>query len=141
MRNNLVIEGVEEDRGETWAQTEVKVFTFLKHDMKIPDEALKKITFQRTHRFGRRNQEKGRPIVAVFNQDKDKEEVLSRGLHLKGKPYSVYQQYPKEIADRRKILVPIFKKHKKDGGTASLSVDRLYLEGELFTDPNFVSWL
>ena len=141
MRNHLVIEGVREDRGETWAQTEVKVINFLKTDMGTPDETLRRITFQRTHRFGRKDQAGGRPIVAIFNQSKDKDEVLSRGIHLKGKPFSVYQQYPKEIAARRKILVPILKEYKKGGGAAVLSVDKLYIEGKLFTDPNIVTWL
>ena len=131
MRNNLVIEGVKEEKGETWAQTEKKVFNFLKHDMEIPDDVLQKINFQRTHRFGKKDLAKGRPIVAMFSHSKGKDEVLSRGFKLKGKPYSVYQQYPREIAERRKVLVPILKRHKKDGGAASLSVDRLYIEGKL----------
>ena len=50
-------------------------------------------------------------------------------------------QFPKEIQERRRILVPIMKQFREKGKRATLSVDRLYVDGKLYLDRNVTTWL
>ncbi|XP_065325883.1 NLR family CARD domain-containing protein 3-like [Pelmatolapia mariae] len=45
-----------------------------------------------------------RPIVAKFGHFKQKEQVKSRGRELKGTDFSVNDQFPREILERRRVL-------------------------------------
>jgi MoaA/NifB/PqqE/SkfB family radical SAM enzyme len=61
------------------------------------------IPFQSVHRLGTRPDGKERSIIARFNWHNDHERVRKAASEkLKNKPaFSVYQQYPREIYNRR----------------------------------------
>jgi hypothetical protein len=49
-------------------------------------------------------------IVAKFVYNKDKDSVLKAArAKLIHKPFKIYQQYPQEISERRRVLVPTMK--------------------------------
>ena len=101
MCENLIFSGIQEhpeenDAGIVYENTEKILCNFLRKDMCIKDD----IPFDRVHRLGsyRREQSNPRPIIAKFERFKDKEYVKSQAPNtLKGKPYGVNEQYPKEI--------------------------------------------
>ncbi|XP_078797787.1 uncharacterized protein LOC144989360 [Oryzias latipes] len=140
MRDNLVIAGVPEEAGE---DPEATVKRFMEAHLKLPKEEVQKIAFRRVHRLGgrRSNNQRRRPIVAKFDNYKQKEMVKGRGRELRGTHFSVNDQFPVEILRRRKILFPLRKKHLANGSRAVVSVDKLFVDGRLFQDPEITPWL
>ena len=91
------------------------------------------IEFQRIRRIGRLNLHK-------ISQDRSSlgfcdiliELIMSRAKKLKGKGLGISADLPKDIAKRRKELMPKFKKAKEDGQSAFFKrsePDKLYVEG------------
>jgi len=73
---------------------------------------VKNITSRRVHRLGGKipNARRPRLVVAKFEHFKQKELVRSRSRKLKGTDYSMNDQFPKEILERRRVLFPISEK-------------------------------
>ncbi|XP_039870018.1 uncharacterized protein LOC120722883 [Simochromis diagramma] len=140
MRDNLVFSGIPESAGE---DAEATVKSFIKIHLKLPEDTVKNIDFDRVHRLGgvRSRTGRPRPIVAKFGQFKQKEQVKSRGRELKGTDFSVNDQFPKEILERRKVLFPVRRSFIQKGSRAAIAVDRLYVDGQLYRDPGTTPWL
>ncbi|KAK3094845.1 hypothetical protein FSP39_006988 [Pinctada imbricata] len=109
---------------------------FLSEEMGITDE----IKFERVHRMGKPIPGKHRPIVAKFGSFKDKEMVRKAAPRmLKGKTYGVNEQFPREVNERRKRLIPHLKEAKRQDKKVVLKVDKLYIDNRPFVpnaDPN-----
>lgn len=54
---------------------------------------------------------------------------------LRGKPYGISQQFPKEIMETRRKLIPIMKAARDSGKEAYMVVDKLYIDKQLYRDP------
>ena len=94
--------------------------------MKIENE----IHFHNVHRLKPRRDRKPPSIVAKFLYNNYKEKVLSASrTELVRKPFKVYQQYPQEINDRRRQLVPIMKELREQNQRAYIVRDKLYVNG------------
>lgn len=141
MRNNIVIMGLNEEEKETYLGTENLVKTFLIQNLKMSDEQVKGISIERAHRFGRKIPQKSRPIVAKLFDHKMKMAILQRGRELKDTPFSVNDQFPPEILERRRILYPILKQRRAQNLKTRLVVDRLYVNDQLFRDSSVTPWL
>lgn len=48
---------------------------------------------------------------------------------------------PRDILQRCKQLLPIWKQLMKEGKRAVISVDKLYIDGQLFREKNMTPWL
>ncbi len=127
MRDNLVFSGIPESAEE---DPEATVKTFIKTYLKLPEDTVENICFERVHRMGAKKPgaPRPRPIVAKFGYFKQKEQVKSRGRELKGTDFGVNDQFPKEILERRKILFPIRRSLIQKGSRAVIAVDRLYVD-------------
>ncbi|CAC5378466.1 unnamed protein product [Mytilus coruscus] len=107
MRENLVFTGIpmttENEESDT---TEGILKVFMTEHMTMETE----IDFHRAHRFGQLNERKNRdgttfktkPIVCRFESFKDREIVRKSATNIKGTTFSVSEQFPKEINERRK---------------------------------------
>ena len=128
MRSNLIFSGIPEtDRNEN---CESIVREFISHNMGVDD---RDIPIERSHRLGPRQRGKNRPIVTKFLNFKDKETIRQAAPKtLRNTKYGVNEQFPKEIADRRKLLIPILKAEKSQQRRANLVVDKLYTEEATF---------
>ena len=136
MRDNLLFYNFKEERGETDQQCMEKLYRLMENELALQNA--RDIQFHRVHRVGRFNRNKTRPIVAKFAFYPDHERVRGAAKNLEGTSYSIGQQFPKEIQDRRRRLVPIMKKAKEEGKQAFISVDKLYIDGIQYvvkTDP------
>ena len=77
-RNNIRVDGIEEDENETWENTENKLRSFLYDELEITDE----LYIERAHPVRRREDVKfnsnntPRTIAAKFLDYKEKEEVM-----------------------------------------------------------------
>ncbi len=59
----------------------------------------------------------------------DKEKILQHVRKLEGTNYGLLEQFPEEIQERRKKLVPEMKKAKASEKKAKLTGDRLVIDG------------
>ena len=131
MRNNLLIYGIKEYDNE---DPEKVVRGFLEETMQVNTSS---IELDRCHRIGPRRRDKIRPLVIRFLRYKDKEYIRKLAPEkLRGSPYGISEQFPKEIADRRRLLVPIMKKEKSDKKKATLVVDKLFTEEAIYSVRN-----
>lgn len=139
MRDNLVFTGISE---QTTEDPEKSIKEFMSKQLKLSAETVNNITFHRVHRLGpRNNNNRPRPIIAKFEHYKQKDQVRQQGRQLKGTDYGLNDQYPKEIMQRRKVLFPIRKNMMKEGKKAIISLDKLYIDGQLYRDKDVTPWL
>lgn len=127
MRDNLVFYNIPEEKDEDCAQT---ILGFIEEEMKVKD-ARREIKLHRAHRMGQYSTNKLRPIVAKFTYFPDREKVRKAANVLGGTKFGVSQQFPKEVQEKRRTLVPIMKKAKADGKEAYIVVDKLFINGKL----------
>ena len=139
MRDNLIFSGIEEGNGTDTPEETVR--HFMTNNLKMSPEVVRDITFSRVHRLGRPVDGKTRPIIARFEHYKQRELVKSRGNKLKGSSLWINEQFPEEINKRRKILRPIMKAQWDLDQKAVMSVDRLYINGQLYRDSKVTPWL
>lgn len=129
MRNNLIFGNINEAPTEEHDETEKKLRLFLVEKMKLAQHMVEEMQFERVHRMGQKMVGKSRNIVAKFSLFKEREIVRKQWKPLQGTGYFVYEQFPKEINDRRRKLLPKLKEAKKAGKKAWLAYDTLYIDG------------
>ncbi|XP_052068748.1 histone-lysine N-methyltransferase SETD2-like isoform X1 [Mytilus californianus] len=129
MRENLIFKGVPDDYNPD-EDTEAILKDFIKSEIQIEEE----INFHVVHRLKPKKDKSPRGIVAKFERRKDRNMVLSAAIQkLKNKKqFVVHEQYPIEIIERRRELVPILKDARTKGHEAVLKEDRLYIDKKRF---------
>ncbi|KAK0155523.1 hypothetical protein N1851_002112 [Merluccius polli] len=136
MRDNLLFSDIPE---QTPDNPKYLIKQFMVTHLKIPADSVQNITFHRVHR---KHSDRGpRPIIAKFEHFEQKELVKSKGRELKGKPFGLNDQFPREINERRKILYPILKENRNNNKRTALVVDKLYIDGQLFRNTKITPWL
>ena len=128
-RENIKIFNVQETADEN---TEAVVKKFLNENLKIPQNDVDEIRFERVHRLPTRQSNKPRPIIVRFSFFQDKEFVWSFIKNLKGSSTAIANDYPKEIENIHKTLYPVLKKAKQEKNTAFFKVDRLIINGQVY---------
>ncbi|XP_053381981.1 uncharacterized protein LOC128551589 [Mercenaria mercenaria] len=134
MRNNLIFGNIAESSDESPVQTEAKLREFMTDKLKMAADLVDQIKFERVHRMKRntvRSDQSRRPrnIVAKFTLFKDREIVRRLKSKLEGTNFYLHEQYPPEIMERRKKLIPKLKAAKREGKSAWISYDTLYVNG------------
>ena len=111
-----------------------KVLDFCENTLEIENARLG-IKIDRAHRIGRFDPaKKPRPIVVKFNYYPDKLSVKQKAKDkLDNSSFSVGDQFPKAIQDRRRKLIPVMIKAKREGKRAVLAYDKLYINNTLVT--------
>ena len=127
MRDNSVFYNIQEKEEENATD---EIFQFLEKELQI-EKPKEKIKIDRAHRMGRKMANKTRPIVAKFNYHQDKEGIRKQAYLLKGKRFGISEQFPKEITEERKRLLPLYKQAKQEGKRAVLKYDKLIVEGRI----------
>lgn len=107
---------------------QAKVLDFCKKVLKIhePNKSVKIIV---AHRIGKYIPGKIRPIVARLEPDsKNVIKSALKTVKLKTTPYNVSDQYPQEVKEKRKQLIPELIKARREGKTAFLRRDKLIIQ-------------
>lgn len=104
--------GLKEEEKEDYSATENIVKTFVKEDLKMMAAQVAEVSIKRAHRLGQVKTGKCRVVVVRFCNFKSKDEVLGCGFKLKDTQYSMFQQFPREVVERRRVLIPIMKEYK-----------------------------
>ena len=125
MNNNLVLYGVTDAPKGEQESCETIVCNIIRTNLEIEEE----IQLERAHRLGRKHDQRPRPIVAKFNRYPQRELVRKTASKLKGTSISLGEQFPKEIQERRKQLLPILRREKERGKRVALVKDKLYIDG------------
>jgi hypothetical protein len=134
MRNNLVFSNIPEAPLEGPDVAEAKLREFMTDKMKIAKDIVDKMGFERVHRIGPKIDGKTRKLVAKFSLFKERELVRKQWKALEGTPYYVNEQFPKEVIDKRRKLVPKMKDARREGKTAWIAYDTLYINGKPVKD-------
>lgn len=115
---------------------ESKVHIFLTNVLKILDSRAN-IRIDRAHRMGPYSANKTRPVVAKFCDTKSKMMVKDApsSVNLRDTTYNVSEHYPPEIQQKRRELLPIMIKARKDGKRATLVRDKLYIDNREYVLP------
>ena len=139
MQENLLFFGINESNGNDREDTESTLRTFLKEEIYSDDEDMvDNLVFDRVHRLGKTRwnlDTHPRPIVAKFEKYNDRENVRKKGIELNKKRngYSVREQFPQEIEQRRKELYPIMRKFQQnENNRVALIRDKLYINGKQY---------
>jgi ribA/ribD-fused uncharacterized protein len=133
-RNNLIFNGITEKMGrETWEDCEAAVRNVICTQMGIPEGA--SIQFERVHRLGPKKGDRKRSIIAKFSHFKGRELVWRNRHKLSKSNFSLSEDYPVEIQNERKLLLPVLKVAKTVNSvkSVSLNLNRLYVDGKLYT--------
>lgn len=133
MRNNLIFGNIPELKNETHEQTESLLRTFLVEKLQIAHELVSNLKIERAHRMGYNNRNSLNPtprrIVAKFAFFKDREMIRRQRVNLDKTDFFMHEQFPPEIAARRKALIPTLKAAQKQGRKSWIAYDTLYVDG------------
>lgn len=92
-RNNLRIQGVSENLNEDWNTSKIKLKEIISKNLGLDSES---IVIERAHRVGKKEEKKGRCIVAKFLNYEDKEMILKNTNKLKGTGVYINEDYSDE---------------------------------------------
>jgi ribA/ribD-fused uncharacterized protein len=93
-----------------------------------------KIVLQRVHRLP--SEKKPRPIIVRFMLFGDRIRVWEARSKLKKSGLFIYEDLPKEYANRRRILYPVMQHARSLGHHAIIKADRILIDGQSYTVSN-----
>ena len=139
VRDNLLFFGIHEEKKEDCEQL---LKTALYHHLKINAQETQ---VARVHRVARKTRDNIRPIVAKFERYKERQMVrdaffaqlndVTKKNEENGKQEKVQigiaEQFPAEIQQKRKALIPKMNEAKNEGEKVKLVRDQLYINGQL----------
>lgn len=135
MRNNLIFSNISEERNETNERSEQILRDFMVDKLKMAQDMVSEIQFERVHRIGQTKMDgKSRQLIAKFTLFKEREAVRKERKELKDTNFYISEQFPKDIVERRKKLLPKMKKAKEENRDAWISYDTLYIDGVAVKD-------
>lgn len=132
-RNNLQFLGIKESAKETWADCEAKVKSVI-NQLGMDSS---KMVIERAHRLGAVGNT-SRPIIVKFLSFKDREQVLTQ-FRTRGREASpqlsttIIEDYPFEIAVRRRKLLPFLHTARSMKVPCKLSIDKLSIKDKIYT--------
>ena len=131
-RDNLLFFGVDERRNETDRDCATQVFKILEKNW---PGIHKNIQILKCHRKGKYVNGQKRPIIAKFSIN-DRDNICSKKGNLKGSNLFIAEDFPLEIEQNRRILLPVFR-HARTiesfKGKVSLKADKLVIDGRTYT--------
>ncbi|CAG2228774.1 unnamed protein product [Mytilus edulis] len=132
MRDNLIFRGIPDVSDTKQPEnTEEKLQTFLTNELGIENN----IPFHVVHRLKPRRDRGPRGIVAKFEKRKDREMVMAAAREKfkeRDTQFRVHEQFPAEVIQRRRELVPIMKDARQKGHVAHLRDDKLFIDNKRF---------
>ncbi|KAI8490236.1 hypothetical protein Bbelb_319740 [Branchiostoma belcheri] len=124
-RNNLTFDGIKDERGETWEQSEHKVKEVLRRKLHLNADD---IEIERAYRNGKSQlADRPRPIVVKFLRYKDKQEILRNAKMLKGTSIFINEDYSERVRKKRKDLLPALRAARERGQSAYIRFDKLVI--------------
>ncbi|MPD00166.1 hypothetical protein E2C01_095622 [Portunus trituberculatus] len=114
---------MEEQEGESWEQTCVKVKKLIEEKLQWPD-----IQLERAHRVGLRNNQRCRPVIARFTKFADREAVMRNDTKLRGTRIFINEDLCAASQSVRKAQLPLLKQARSEGKTAYFRHTKLIIK-------------
>ena len=110
-----------------------KIHEFCESVLKIKEPAVC-VRIDRAHRVGNNIPGKQRSIVVKFQDTASKMVVKNalQNINLKNTPFSVFDQFPQIVQERRKELIPVMLEARRNNKKAVLVRDKLYINNKLY---------
>ena len=126
-RNNIRVDGIEEDENKTLENTKNKLRSFLYNELEIIDELFIERAFCVRRKASVKSNGNNTPgtIVAKLLDYKEKEEIMRRRYKLKDTMYSVREDVSKETVQIRRKLWDQVNKLREDGKHAVIKFDKI----------------
>ncbi|XP_070389681.1 uncharacterized protein [Dermacentor albipictus] len=126
-RNNLILYGLQERKGEQHQTLEQEVSKkFLEDVLQIPN-----VKIERIHRLGRPCENKCRPVILKLVDGRDKTKILSNCGRLKGTPFSISEDFSPRVQLLRKRLWECTKQNRNNHDKVVLTYDKVRINGKL----------
>ena len=136
-RDNLIFHGINEPTNESSVTCEKLVRQFFVNQLQFSDASAAAVPFIRCHRIQSNTKNSKKPIIVRFKNFSDREIVWSKKSLISERTYSISEDFPKDVAYRRKKLFPVFAKARKttsiDRKSVSLKSDVLIIRGKKYT--------
>jgi hypothetical protein len=137
MRDNIIIKNMDEENNEDNDRIEQKIMGFLESSLNIPADEMRKITIERAHRIGQKNDGSRSRNIAVKMNSKGKTIVMKHLKNLdRNSSVKVVEQFPPEIHAARNKLWPAFVSAKQEGKNVRWNQDKLRVDGKLISPPS-----
>ena len=122
-RNNIRIDGIAEEPGETWEECERKVHRLLSKELDIKDVVIERAHRVKAYSHENKNSKKlrSRTTVCKLFSFVDKARILKNSHRLKEATYYVNEDFSKETLAYRKELWEKVKALRKEGKVAYLN--------------------
>ena len=127
MKDNIVFQNILETHDENVKET---LHSFLKNDMKMSTPALDQVRISRIYRQGaaRTNKSYPRQIVAKINDD-GRQAIWKHTRNLSGSKFRVFTQLPRELAERKRQLIPQYNAAKSKKIPVKWAAEKLVVNG------------
>lgn len=124
-RTNIVVDGISDEKGENWMESEKKVRHMITSRLGLDGVNME---LERAHRIGQ-YQEGGRPrkIMVKLLRFKDKQMILSTAKKLKGSNIYINDDFSEALLQKRRELWPKLKAARDRGERAILKYDKLII--------------
>ena len=132
-RDNLLFTGVPETPKESSDDCMRKIREILKNSLSIENaESLQIVSCYRkgvppSTNAGASAPGRPRAVFCKFHSFGDRQKIWKAKTKLRGTQYAVQEDFPKEILERRKVLLPIMFAARRMKYTAYLTVDKLHI--------------
>ena len=127
-RENLVIGGIPLSENESCLD---KVKDFFKSKLLINADVVENMPIQRCHR--KQSREAPAPIIVRFLNFPDRMTIWKAKANLKNTKFTIWEDFPPEIAARRSQLKPILRKALNLKKKATISGDKLIIDSKAYT--------
>ena len=136
MRDNVVFYNIAERQDNATEDCCALLYGFMESEMKVPQQDMNQLQFDRVHRMGTRQHGRARPIIAKCASSRTKEIIFRHTRNLKGTGFGVSEQIPPEINERRTHLMPKFRDAKASHVPTKWNVDKLIVNGIAYSKPS-----
>ena len=129
MKKNLLFYNLAESRDEDVRKV---LNEFFKNQLRMPQEQIDSLVIENTHRMGKVTGRRSRPIVACFGSLQDKIKILRHTRNMdRTKKFSVAEQLPPELNERKQKLWPQYKKAKEESKAAKWFGEKLLVDNKM----------
>lgn len=130
-KKNIVLFGVQENENSTEELEAIVISLF----QKVTKIEFHSNDFNDVFRFGKKVNDKCRPILVSFISHKNFRKALDKKQLFKNEDIGISQDLPKNIMEEKKRLPPMITAINNAGTKASLRLDEVFIEGRKLSKP------
>lgn len=128
-KKNLIIKGILDKEDEKEGETRDKVSAVIQ---KIGVNFDTKEDLDEVRRIGKYNPQKKRPVLIKLTKEATRVRILRNTKVLKGTEIWIDEDYPKEVQEERRRLIPHMKEARERGYRAQLRYNKLIVNGVIY---------